>query len=60
MTFLQRLKTEREARIQYEKDELRMKEILLKIQNYHMLYDAEFLNRLEAFMDAFAKSKLIK
>ena len=53
MTYLQSLKTAKEAREQYERDELRLKEIIFKINQFHSVYDGEFLRELENFMDGF-------
>lgn len=53
MTYLQSLKAAKEAREEYERDELRLKEIIFKINQFHAVYDGQFLRELEKFMDGF-------
>jgi hypothetical protein len=53
MTYLQSLKAAKEAREEYERDELRLKEIIFKINQFHSVYDGQFLRELENFMDGF-------
>ena len=50
MNYLQRLQTENDARKQFERDELRMKELVMKINDYHAAYDGAFLKALETFL----------
>ena len=53
MTYLQSLKAAKDAREEYERDELRLKEIIFKINQFHSVYDGQFLRELEKFMDGF-------
>lgn len=53
MTYLQSLKAAKDAREQYERDELKLKEIIFKINQFHAVYDGQFLRELEKFMDGF-------
>jgi hypothetical protein len=57
MTYLNSLKAEKQAREAYERDQIRMKEMVFKIAEYHNIYDAEFLNKLEEFIVNFEKEK---
>jgi|688.fasta_scaffold2287736_2 hypothetical protein len=57
MTYLQRLQAENTARLHFERDELRMKELIMKINDYHTAYDGEFLKSLENFLTTFNKEK---
>jgi hypothetical protein len=57
MTYLNSLKAEKQAREAYERDQIRMKEMVFKISEYHNIYDAEFLNKLEEFIVSFEKEK---
>lgn len=59
MTFLQRLQKENETRVHFERDELRMKELIMKINDYHAAYDGEFLSKLEEFVVNFKPVKTI-
>lgn len=53
MTYLQSLKAAKDAREEYERDELKLKEIIFKINQFHAVYDGQFLRELEKFMDGF-------
>lgn len=53
MTYLQRLQAENTARKLFERDELRMKELIMKINDFHTAYDGEFLTALEKFLVEF-------
>lgn len=53
MNYLQQLEAEKTAREQYERDAQRLKQIILKINHLHSIYDGEFLNELEKFVTGF-------
>ena len=53
MNYLQSLKAEKAARESYQNDELKLKELIFKITNYHSVYDGEFLEQLELFINNF-------
>ena len=55
MNYLQSLKAEKEAREAYEADQVKLKELIFKITNYHSVYDGEFLEELELFINNFKK-----
>jgi hypothetical protein len=57
MTYLQRLQAENTARMHFERDELRLKELIMKINDYHTIYDGDFLKSLETFLMEFNKVK---
>lgn len=50
MNYRKRLEAENYARKQFERDELRMKELIMKINEYHAAYDGAFLKALETFL----------
>lgn len=58
MTYLQSLKAEKKAREAYQADEYKMKELIFKINQYHSVYDGEFLSKLESFITNFKPEKV--
>lgn len=57
MTYLQQLQAEKEAREHYERDSRKLKELILKINDMHTVYDGEFLTDLENFITKFKPNR---
>lgn len=58
MTYLQRLQQEKQAREQYERDELRLKMLIHQINDCHIQYDGAFLDSLERFMELYRHKRM--
>lgn len=57
MTYLQQLIAEKEAREHYERDARKLKELILKINDMHAVYDGEFLSELDKFVTKFKPTR---
>ena len=57
MDYLQRLKAETAAREQFEEENMRLKVLFIKINEYHSAYDGDFINALEQFMKSYTPPK---
>lgn len=57
MNYLQRLKTEKQAREQEEQDKLLLKELVTQINEFHSLWDGNFLQSLASFMEKYKEKQ---
>lgn len=58
MTYLQSLKAAKEAREQYERDEIRLKVLISQIHDCHIVDNGAFLDSLERFIKLYRLKRM--